>query len=58
MQLGPELHSYNASASQGTSPEKTYPAGIIVRLNATWYVNPVDTSTELVYNNMCGAGSP
>ena len=33
----PKLHSNNSSASQGTSPEKTYPAGIIVRLNATWY---------------------
>jgi hypothetical protein len=37
MQLGPELHAYNASASQGTNPEKDYPAGITVRLHATWY---------------------
>jgi len=37
MQLGPELHAYNASASQGTSPEKAYPAGITVRLHATWH---------------------
>jgi len=37
MQLGPELHAANASASQGTSPENDYPAGITVRLHATWY---------------------
>jgi len=37
MQLGPELHSYNSSASQGTGPKQDYPAGITFRLNATWY---------------------
>ena len=25
----PKLHANNLSASQGTSPEKTYPAGIM-----------------------------
>jgi len=33
----PKLPANNLSASQGTSPEKTYPAGMIVRLHATWY---------------------
>jgi hypothetical protein len=29
------LHSNNLSASQGTSPEKTYPAGIIVPIECS-----------------------
>ena len=37
MSTHPKLHASNASASQGTSLEKDYPAGITVRLHATWY---------------------